>query len=44
MSLIRLRRERKEMGTGERRGLRTRTLLLLLLVVLLALWYLGQHA
>lgn len=44
MSLIQLRRERKEMGTGERRGLRTRTLLLLLLIVLLAIWYLGRYA
>lgn len=43
MSLIRLRRERKEMGTGERRGLRTRTLLLLLVVVLIAIWYVGRY-
>lgn len=43
MSLIRLRRERKELGTGERRGLRTRTLLILLVVVLVAIWYLGQY-
>ena len=43
MSLIRLRRERKELGTGERRGLRTRTLVLLLVVVLIAFWYLGAH-
>lgn len=43
MSLIRLRRERKEMGTGERRGLRTRTLFLLLVVVLIAIWYVGQY-
>jgi hypothetical protein len=31
------------MGTGERRGLRTRTLVLLLIVVLIAIWYLGRH-
>ncbi len=43
MSLIQLRRERKEMGTGERRGLRTRTLVLLLIVVLLAIWFLSQY-
>lgn len=43
MSLIRLRRERKELGTGERRGLRTRTLLILLVVVLIAIWYLSQY-
>lgn len=44
MSLIQLRRERKEMGTGERRGLRTRTMLLLLAVVLLAIWVLERYA
>jgi predicted nucleic acid-binding Zn ribbon protein len=31
------------MGTGERRGLRTRTLLLLLVVVLIAIWYVGRY-
>lgn len=44
MSLIRLRRERKEMGTGERRGLRTRTLIILLVVVLVAIWFLARYA
>lgn len=44
MSLIQQRRERKELGTGERRGLRTRTLVLLLVVVLVAIWYLTQYA
>lgn len=31
------------MGTGERRGLRTRTLTVLLVVVLVALWFLGRY-
>lgn len=43
MSLIQLRRDRKEMGTGERRGLRTRTLVVLLIVVLTAIWFLGRY-
>jgi hypothetical protein len=41
MSLIRIRRERKLQGTGERMGMSTRTLLILLAAVLIALWYLS---
>jgi hypothetical protein len=31
------------MGTGERRGLRTRTLIILLVAILVAIWFLGRH-
>lgn len=41
MSLIRIRRERKQRGAAERAGMKTRTLILLLAVVLIAIWYLG---
>jgi hypothetical protein len=44
MSLIRIRRERKVQGGSERVGMRTRTLLILLAVVLFAIWYLGSRA
>jgi hypothetical protein len=43
MSLIQIRRERKEYGTGERRGMRTRTLVILLACVLVAIWYLSSR-
>lgn len=43
MSLIRVRRERKQVGSRERRGLPTRTLLLMLAVVLFAIWYLSSR-
>lgn len=43
MSLIRIRRERKQHGSHERSGLSTRTLLILLSVVLIAMWYLGSR-
>jgi hypothetical protein len=43
MSLIRVRRERKLQGARERSGLRTRTLLILLAVVIIAMWYLGSR-
>ncbi len=41
MSLIRIRRERKQHGSAERAGMRTRTLIILLAAVLVAIWYLG---
>jgi hypothetical protein len=43
MSLIRVRRERKIQGSSERTGLRLRTLLILLAVVVIAFWYLGSR-
>ncbi len=43
MSLIRIRRDRKVHGASERRGMRTRTLLILLAIVLFAIWYLGSR-
>ncbi len=42
MSLIRIRRERKELGSSERKGMPTRTLLLLLAFVVFAIWYLSS--
>lgn len=44
MSLIRIRRERKALGSSERTGLSTRTLLILLAAVLIAIWYLSSRA
>lgn len=41
MSLIRIRRERKQHGSRERAGMKTRTLIILLVVVIIAIWYLG---
>ncbi len=43
MSLIRIRRERKSQGAGPRAGMRTRTLLLLLGLVLFAIWYISSR-
>jgi hypothetical protein len=43
MSLIRVRRERKVLGSRPRAGMRTRTLVILLAVVLIAIWYLGSR-
>ncbi len=43
MSLIRIRRERKSLGSGPRSGMRTRTLLLLLALVLFAIWYISSR-
>lgn len=43
MSLIRIRRERKLQGAGERAGMRTRTLTILLLVTIIAIWYLSSR-
>ncbi len=40
MSLIRIRRERKQFGSSERKPMPTRTLLLMLAFVLFAIWYL----
>ena len=42
MSLSRLREERKKLGAGVRHGPRTITLVLLLIVVLVAIFYLGS--
>lgn len=42
MSLMKIREERKELGTGARRGPRTITLVLLLVLVLLLIFYLGR--
>lgn len=41
MSLIQIRRERKHYGSAERAGMRTRTLLILLALVIFAFWYLS---
>lgn len=43
MSLIKLRRERKLQGSRERPGMRTRTLVILLAAVLVAIWYLSAR-
>jgi hypothetical protein len=43
MSLIRIRRERKLQGASERAGMRTRTLLILLTAVLIAIWYFSSR-
>lgn len=42
MSLMKIREERKRLGTGARRGPRTLTLVLLLVLVLLLILYLGR--
>lgn len=42
MSLMKIREERKELGTGPRRGPKTLTLVLLLVLVLLLIVYLGR--
>ena len=42
MSLSKLREDRKKLGAGVRRGPRTITLILLLIVVLVAIFYLGS--
>jgi hypothetical protein len=44
MSLMKIREERKELGTGARPGPRTVTLVLLLVLVLLLIFYLGRIA
>ncbi len=44
MSLSKLREERKKLGAGVRSGPRTLTLVLLLIVVLVAIFYLGSVA
>jgi hypothetical protein len=41
MSLIRIRRERKLQGSNERKPMSTRTLLILLIATIVAIWYLG---
>jgi hypothetical protein len=43
MSLIRIRRERKVQGSSERTGMRTRTLMILLAAVIIAIWYLSSR-
>ena len=42
MPLMKIREERKELGTGARRGPRTITLVVLLALVLLLILYLGR--
>jgi flagellar biogenesis protein FliO len=42
MSLIRIRRERKELGTDARKGLASGRLLLVLALVIVLMWYLGR--
>lgn len=42
MSLLKIRDERKKLGSGIRRGPRTVTLILLLVLVLLLIWYLSR--
>jgi hypothetical protein len=42
MSLSKLREERKNLGAGVRRGPKTLTLVLLLIVVIVAIFYLGS--
>jgi len=42
MSLIRIRRERKELGADVRKGTRSGRLILLLALVLALMWYLGR--
>ncbi|MHB1194801.1 MAG: hypothetical protein ACYC6F_17380 [Longimicrobiales bacterium] len=42
MSLIRVRRERSELGYGARRGMAPSRLIILLALVIVALWYLGR--
>lgn len=44
MSLMKIREERKELGTGARRGPKTITLVLLLILVLFLIVYLGRIA
>ncbi len=43
MSLIRIRRERKSQGSSERTGMRTRTMTILLIAVIVAIWYLSSR-
>lgn len=42
MSLMKIREERKRLGTGARKGPKTLTLVLLLVLVLLLILYLGR--
>jgi hypothetical protein len=42
MSLIRIRRERRDLGYGARKGLPAGRLLILLACVLALIWYLGR--
>ena len=42
MSLIRVRRERRELGYGAREGIRTGRLAVLLALVIALMWYLGR--
>ena len=43
MSLIRIRRERKQLGSRERTGMNTRTLVIVLVFVIFAIWYLSTR-
>jgi len=42
MSLIRIRRERRELGYGASRGMPSIRLVILLVCVLVLMWYLGR--
>lgn len=42
MSLIRIRRERRELGVDARKGMPSGRLILLLALVLALMWYLGR--
>lgn len=42
MSLIRVRRERRELGYGARKGMPSGRLLVLLACILVLMWYLGR--
>jgi len=42
MSLIRVRRERRELGYGARKGMPSLRLIVLLALVLALMWYLGR--
>ena len=42
MSLLRIRRERKERGYGAQKGMPSARLVILLVLVLTLMWYLGR--
>jgi hypothetical protein len=42
MSLYKIREERKKLGSGAKRGPRTLTLVVLLILVVLLMWYLNR--
>lgn len=44
MSLIRILRDRKQYGSQARAGMKTRTLIVLLVVAIIAIWYMSGRA